>query len=217
MKAPTLEPYGKAELAKLGIDPDVDAKALAIALEFQEDPSLHRNVQYVLSRGIDLERVFASDVFMSRMLSCDGRCGKLLQPSEMRQVDAPGCMFRNFCEACAAQKEENKQRLLCSRNTKSAMKRGHGPPAMSDREWADAVAYFDDSCAYCGKDWYVVEHATPTKRGGRTAADNCLPACYSCNTLKGGKSLEEWIAEGYLPFKDERQRALEWLRSKGRP
>lgn len=87
------------------------------------------------------------------------------------------------------------------------------PATLTVAQWAATVAHFADRCAFCGGAWCLVEHATPIELGGGTTADNCLPACYSCNATKGKRQLTHWGAS--LPsdhlLKSSVDRALAWL------
>jgi 5-methylcytosine-specific restriction endonuclease McrA len=45
-------------------------------------------------------------------------------------------------------------------------------------------------CAYCGKKVKLtLDHIVPVSKGGRHEIDNAVPACASCNSSKGNKSL----------------------------
>ncbi|MEU4005616.1 HNH endonuclease signature motif containing protein [Streptomyces albidoflavus] len=46
-----------------------------------------------------------------------------------------------------------------------------------------------DPCVYCGGVSGTVDHVTPVRRGGTDRADNLAPACQSCNSVKGTRSL----------------------------
>lgn len=48
-------------------------------------------------------------------------------------------------------------------------------------------------CAYCGAPAQTHDHVTPKSRGGTDDPGNIVPACWSCNTSKGRKTLEEWV------------------------
>lgn len=45
------------------------------------------------------------------------------------------------------------------------------------------------SCVYCGEPATDIDHVWPRSRGGDDHPNNLVPACQSCNTRKGGKSL----------------------------
>ena len=51
-------------------------------------------------------------------------------------------------------------------------------------------------CAYCGAIDVPLEldHIIPRSRGGLDHPDNLTPACKPCNTSKGAKHLEDWLA-----------------------
>lgn len=84
-------------------------------------------------------------------------------------------------------------------------------------------------CAYCGMSltpdsvetiegkyasWMQVDHVQPKAKGGLHAFENMMPACRSCNTSKGHKSLEEYRHStalrkaGWPRLTDE---VVEWL------
>lgn len=53
---------------------------------------------------------------------------------------------------------------------------------------------FDYKCAYCSEEVPLVpDHMAPLVRGGSNYIDNIIPACKSCNSSKGDKSVEEFI------------------------
>jgi hypothetical protein len=62
-------------------------------------------------------------------------------------------------------------------------------------------------CWYCGQwlivpvtdrqrlsiwSWFVPDHVTPKCQGGTNDIDNLVPACWSCNSAKNGKTLEQY-------------------------
>lgn len=55
---------------------------------------------------------------------------------------------------------------------------------------------FSDRCAYCGKVLeainQTVDHIIPYTRGGGDDVNNLFPACKSCNSEKGVKTLDEY-------------------------
>jgi hypothetical protein len=121
---------------------------------------------------------------------------------------------RRLCEPCA----ESLFRRLRKTSTNigpalATARRLDLPATLTLDEWTRTIEHFKDCCAYCGKDWDVVEHVTPSNRAGGTTFTNCLPSCHSCNRFKGSKTLEEWI----MKYPGERLRAaLDWLVQNGR-
>lgn len=67
----------------------------------------------------------------------------------------------------------------------SRARRAGLPATLTQIEWARTIKYFNGKCAYCLRDKYnVVEHFVPMIKGGGTTKDNCIPACWSCNSRK---------------------------------
>ncbi len=59
------------------------------------------------------------------------------------------------------------------------------PATLTVSQWLSTVRYFRYRCAYCLKQPYgIVEHFVSLSAGGGTTADNCVPACQSCNVRK---------------------------------
>lgn len=79
------------------------------------------------------------------------------------------------------------------------------PHTLTIEEWNECLNFFDYKCAYCGNHDTPMtqEHVIPVINGGGYVVENIIPACQSCNSSKGGKSLEEWFLN-YKYFKKER-------------
>lgn len=82
-----------------------------------------------------------------------------------------------------------------------ARKRSVEPVRPQDRE--RVFENFDGVCAYCGKPATTVDHVIPVSQGGRSRRGNILPACRSCNSSKGTRSLDD-----FLPLDAERGFAI---------
>jgi 5-methylcytosine-specific restriction endonuclease McrA len=80
-------------------------------------------------------------------------------------------------------------------------------PGVTAEQWARELEIAGHACVYCGSRGPLTrEHLTPICRGGRDEPSNIAPACGSCNSSKGSKTVEEWIeylralyAAGALP------------------
>lgn len=48
------------------------------------------------------------------------------------------------------------------------------------------------ACFYCGRDAETHDHFIPRTRGGGNEADNLVPACFSCNSRKHNRTVEEY-------------------------
>jgi 5-methylcytosine-specific restriction endonuclease McrA len=58
------------------------------------------------------------------------------------------------------------------------------------------------ACAYCGKTGVILtkDHVRPISRGGSDGIENIAPACSSCNSSKGRRTLAEWRPKKMLKF-----------------
>lgn len=60
----------------------------------------------------------------------------------------------------------------------------------------DVLAKTGGKCAYCGCDLSLrsmtIDHIQPQSQGGTHELENLLPACKTCNTYKGGRTVEEY-------------------------
>jgi len=71
-------------------------------------------------------------------------------------------------------------------------------------EWLNKLDLYDWLCAYCGGSYEELEHYVPLAYDGEptadlaydrgTTVDNCVPACASCNDVKGSKHPEDLIS-----------------------
>ena len=57
-------------------------------------------------------------------------------------------------------------------------------------------------CSYCAKTADTIDHVWPRSRGGDDHPNNLVPACRSCNSSKGTKSL---LNDGCPSCKEVRQ------------
>lgn len=63
------------------------------------------------------------------------------------------------------------------------------PATLTLRQWLDTLEYFGWRCAYCRRaDFACMDHFVPVIEGGGTTQGNCVPACVSCNSAKGGRN-----------------------------
>lgn len=65
----------------------------------------------------------------------------------------------------------------------------------SIKDWDRTVAVFGNRCVYCGKrtSSIEIEHFVPVCKGGGTSIGNIVPACRTCNQLKGVSSPEAYL------------------------
>lgn len=91
-----------------------------------------------------------------------------------------------FCPDCASDDVTRESRRV---QYQLARARQAGVEAsLTVSEWLKAIKHFNGLCAYCRKEPFdVLEHYIPISQGGGTTADNCVPACFSCNSRKGNR------------------------------
>lgn len=105
-----------------------------------------------------------------------------------------------ICEKCLQERENRRARIRAERrNGKARLRRIVGrnlwrarragqPATLTVDQWIEILDRYNWRCAYCGKRLYeVLEHKTPISKGGGTTAENCVPACASCNIGKGNR------------------------------
>jgi 5-methylcytosine-specific restriction endonuclease McrA len=60
------------------------------------------------------------------------------------------------------------------------------PATLTFVAWLETLAHFAGCCAYCAAAPFTdLDHFVPLSAGGGTTADNCVPSCARCNSLKG--------------------------------
>lgn len=66
---------------------------------------------------------------------------------------------------------------------------------LTPAQWIAACEAFDFKCAYCGSAHKItMDHFIACTKGGKTSADNIIPACQSCNSSKQDKDAIEWFS-----------------------
>jgi 5-methylcytosine-specific restriction endonuclease McrA len=66
----------------------------------------------------------------------------------------------------------------------------------SVKDWDKTVAVFGNRCVYCNKrtSSIEIEHFVPVCKGGGTSIGNIVPACKTCNQLKGCSGPEAYLS-----------------------
>lgn len=63
--------------------------------------------------------------------------------------------------------------------------------SFTPKEWKQKCEQFSGSCAYCGqRKKLTVHHVVPVSKGGPNTIQNCVPACGSCNSKIGTKTVQ---------------------------
>lgn len=64
----------------------------------------------------------------------------------------------------------------------------------TQRDWREAKRFFNNRCAYCGREAELhQEHFIPVSKGGGYTKNNIVPACKSCNSRKGNIEPEYFL------------------------
>lgn len=63
--------------------------------------------------------------------------------------------------------------------------------SLTPSQWSGRLAEFNYSCAYCldASNDLTADHMIALSRGGANSIDNIVPACRSCNSKKGAKTI----------------------------
>lgn len=93
----------------------------------------------------------------------------------------------DVCLACekAFQGERHRVRAQILRAKQAGV-----PATLTLAEWLDTLHTFHSCCAYCYAPFQLIEHYVPISQGGGTTKENCVPACFRCNSKKSGKHPE---------------------------
>ena len=135
-----------------------------------------------------------------------------------------------LCEKKKAYYLENKERLLqyqkdyaiknpdkvrewvLKRVKRRQARKKRLPATLTERDWLDALDYFNNSCAYCGceDERLFQEHVIPLSKDGYYTRSNIIPGCRKCNNSKTNYDMETWYRR--QPFFSELRlkRILKW-------
>ena len=189
-----LDRHGLGVLDGMEVVPMIEsgqAAALAAVLRRADVDELAAELAEITAQAQEAHRYV--DANMPTL--CAGGCGGFFPAKDLTRVDVP-IAHGKFCASCRDKVQKEHRRRLAMRSIRSALTRARAaglPATLTKDEWVETRAFFDDACAYCGGEWYVVEHITLVERGGGTTVGNCVPACYSCNLNKLSFSIDELL------------------------
>jgi hypothetical protein len=87
----------------------------------------------------------------------------------------------------------------------------HRDHDITDTEWKNCKAYFNNCCAYCGlpieqhkilRNKKIIKmdlHKEHVDDNGANDLSNCIPGCQSCNSIKHLKSIDELLESKLIP------------------
>ena len=89
---------------------------------------------------------------------------------------------------------KNREPRKISQWNRRAKQTNSGGDGITLEQWEQLKADYCYLCAYCGKKKKLtLDHIIPIYKGGKHEIENSVPACNSCNTSKGAKSLIMFI------------------------
>ena len=90
------------------------------------------------------------------------------------------------------------------------------PCTLTVEQWKRVVLYFNNRCAYCGREELLThDHFFPLSGGGEYTKENIIPSCRSCNSSKGKKLFFNWYPKQDFYNKKREDRILKHLGYKG--
>ena len=109
--------------------------------------------------------------------------------------------------------EDAEYRERCKLRTYNKARAVRG--SLTIQEWLEACERFNYKCAYCGADAMLTkDHVIPITKGGKTSADNVIPACTSCNSSKSNRDMIEWFTSRPFYKKERLEAIIKYLQSR---
>ena len=100
-------------------------------------------------------------------------------------------------------------------NHKRAALRREYPATFTRVQWEEAKTYFNNRCAYCGKEKELTQdHFIPLAKGGAYTRENIIPACKWCNFSKHDKLFQEWYPSQKIYSKKREQFITKYILDK---
>lgn len=90
--------------------------------------------------------------------------------------------------------KENPAKACAQANLRRARLAG-AEGSYTAEEFAAVCEAHGNLCAYCGEERPLcADHVIPITRGGSNYIENIVPACRSCNSRKGARTADEYLA-----------------------
>jgi len=126
-------------------------------------------------------------------------------------------------------KNKDKQKIYTAEYQKAhpekmkGYRENHRDHDITPKEWKHNLEIFDNACSYCGlpaeehiatrkgKEIIMSLHKEHVDDEGYNDLRNCTPSCKSCNSTKGGKTIEELFQLKFIEgFTEERYNKIVW-------
>lgn len=175
------------------------------------------------------EQVLSINSFGKVLNGLRGTCKKCTSRKSMESAKAAGYVriytdetrriSREYClehrevisakrKARYATDEEFRQQIKNINNNRRANTAG----TLSLDEWEYILHIFNHSCAYCGSVHDLTQdHIIPLNADGLNVSYNIVPACKSCNSSKGARSLINWYKKQVFFNESKLHKVINWL------
>lgn len=108
-------------------------------------------------------------------------------------------------------RRENRDRFNVLQQIRRTSKRESIYNLKSD-DWIKCKHYFNNKCAYCGKEEKLTQdHFVAFNNGGEYSINNIVPICLSCNSGKQDSDFFEWYPRQTFYNKKREQKVLKYL------
>lgn len=125
----------------------------------------------------------------SRQLTC-ANCGAAFTRTSTGKL-CPACWQQKRASEPDGLHDAAQVRLALQRARKKRL-----PATLTTAEWKAIRRWYKGLCAYCmQRTGVALDHFIPLECGGGTTSDNCVPACMTCNSIKGPLHPDELAAK----------------------
>jgi len=126
-----------------------------------------------------------------------GRIGENSIKNQKRRIKEWSTNNKDKCNIICQRRRSRKEQLL---NT------------FTIQQWEATKLYFNNSCAYCGKDLPLEqEHFIALTKGGEYTTNNIIACCRSCNSSKSNKDFFSWYPKYKYYNKKRETKILKYL------
>jgi 5-methylcytosine-specific restriction endonuclease McrA len=148
------------------------------------------------AKGLEYHREKSRDPAYREMLAEKMRLWRAENPEATRDMKRKWRAENPEAMVEEGRRMRAKHRLnILAKNQNRRALRARAPGTFTAAEFVALCAAHNNRCAYCGCDSKLtVDHAMPLSRGGSNNIENVVPACGSCNSRKGTRTVEEFMA-----------------------
>ena len=120
----------------------------------------------------------------------------------------------HLAEHAKQYQHEHLEKFRISNQKRRALKKSL-PATLTINQWKTAKLYFDNKCAYCGKELPLEqEHFIAMSKNGEYTINNIIPSCKSCNDSKYKHDFFTWYPRYKYYSKKRETKILKYLHYK---